>query len=64
MPDHLVLYTAQFKKSTDFSKFIDKIRNFLANFPVPTENSLLLTLKNYSVTAIRKNDLADLVHIK
>lgn len=24
MPDHLVLYTAQFKKSTDFSKFIDK----------------------------------------
>ncbi len=29
MPDHLVLYTAQFKKSTDFSKFIDKIRNIL-----------------------------------
>lgn len=32
MPDHLVLYTAQFKKSTDFSKFIDKIRNFLRKF--------------------------------
>ena len=27
-----VLYTAQFKKSTDFSKFIDKIRNFLRIF--------------------------------
>jgi len=32
MPDHLVLYTAQFKKLTDFSKFIDKIRNFLRIF--------------------------------
>ena len=60
MPDHLVLYTVQFKKSTDFSKFIATSCEFSGSdgkfVIVDTEK-----LFGYSY---KKNDRADLVHIK